>query len=573
MHTLTKKSLSLSLLGLLVAPPMLAEHQAVAAEQQDPAREQSRSMVMTQYGIVATSQAVASQAGAAILAKGGSAVDAAIAANAALAVIEPMMNGPGGDLFAIVYDAKAKRLYGLNASGWSPKNMSIDALKAKSLTRMRTIDLVTVPGAVAGWDALHQRWGKLSMAEEMAPAIALATQGIAVTETDADNWKTYGTPFLGNPDFAQVFLPDGKAPVAGQLFRNPELADTLRRIGEYGRNGFYRGPTADAILELERRLGGFMEADDLTDFRPEWVDPVSTTYHGWTVYEMPPNGQGIAALQMLNIMEHFPIAEWGHNSQKSLHVEIEAKNLAYADLQRYIGDPHATHIPTQILISKELAARRAALITDQAACNVLPSDLTEELSHQASDTTYLSVVDRDGNEVSLIQSNAGAFGGGLVAPGTGFALQNRGAGFTLKPDRPNTLRPRTRPLHTIIPAFMQNGDRRIAFGIMGGFNQAQAHAQFVSNIADFHMNIQAALEAARFTKRDFEGCGVWVENGIAPDVIAGLRSQGHIVTVWPRYFQSMGRGNAVEVDESSPVHYGATDPRADGEAVPEQMPF
>jgi gamma-glutamyltranspeptidase / glutathione hydrolase len=566
MPDLMKKFLAAAVIAPLIVPPLFAE-------QQDPAREQARSMVMTQYGIVATSQAVASQAGAAILAKGGSAVDAAIAANAALGVIEPMMNGVGGDLFAIVYDAKTKRLYGLNASGWAPKTISVAALKEKGLTQMRTVDLVTVPGTVAGWDTLHQRWGKLSMAEELAPAIALAERGIAVTETDADNWKIYGTPFLNDPEFARVFLPAGKAPVAGQLFRNPELAATLRLIGEHGRDGFYKGQTANAILKLERELGGFMEANDLTEFQPEWIDPVSTTYHGWTVYEMPPNGQGIAALQMLNIMENYPIKEWGHNSQKSLHIEIEAKNLAYADLQHYIGDPHATRVPTQALISKELAAKRAKLITDKAACNVVPSDVTEQLAHLASDTTYFSVVDRDGNVVSLIQSNSGAFGGGLVAAGTGFPLQNRGGGFTLKADKPNTLRPRTRPLHTIIPAFMQNDNRRVAFGIMGGFNQAQAHAQFVSNIVDFDMNIQAALEAARFSKREFQGCGVWVENGIAPDVIAGLKSQGHEVTVWPGYFQSMGRGNAVEADESSPVHYGATDPRADGEAVPEQMPF
>jgi gamma-glutamyltranspeptidase/glutathione hydrolase len=558
------------LVVMLVVLPLVAPQ--VFAEQEDPAREQSRSMVMTQYGIVATSQAVASQAGAAILAKGGSAVDAAIAANAALGVIEPMMNGVGGDLFAIVYDAKTKQLYGLNASGWAPKGLSIEALKEKGLTKLRTIDEVTVPGTVAGWDALHSRWGKVSLAEDLAPAIALATQGIAVTETDAENWDTYGTPFGKDPEFARVFLPGGKAPVAGQLFKNPDLAEMLRRIGEHGRDGFYEGPTADAILKLERQLGGFMEADDLSEFKPQWVDPISTTYHGWTVYEMPPNGQGEAALAMLNIMEQFPIREWGHNSQKSLHVEIEAKKLAYADLQRYIGDPDATKIPTQTLISKELAAKRAKLITDKAACQVLPSDLTAELAKQSSDTTYLSVVDREGNEVSLIQSNAGAFGGGLVAPGTGFALQNRGAGFTMRPDRPNTLRPRTRPLHTIIPAYVTNGQRRIAFGIMGGFNQAQAHAQFVSNVVDFDMNIQAALEAARFTKRTFSGCDVWVESGVSPDVVAGLRAQGHEVKVWPRYFQSMGRGNAVEVDEGKAVHLGATDPRADGEAVPEELP-
>jgi gamma-glutamyltranspeptidase / glutathione hydrolase len=542
----------------------------------DPSREQARSMVMTQYGIVATSQAVASQAGAAILMRGGSAVDAAIAANAALGVIEPMMNGMGGDLFAIVYDAKSKKLYGLNASGWAPKRMSIDALKAKGITDAvpsNGINSVTVPGAVAGWDALHRRFGKLSMADDMAPAAVLAEKGIAVTETDAENWREYGPAFKNSPGFASVFLPSGEAPVAGQLFFNRELAATLRRVGKYGRDGFYKGVTAQAILKLSDKLHGFLQADDLADFQPEWVDPVSTIYRGWRIWEMPPNSQGIAALSMLNIMERFPIAEWGHNSQKALHVEIEAKKLAYADLQHYIGDPHSSRIPVEQLISKQLAAKRAAQITDRAHCSVLPSDLKDALSRLSSETTYLSTVDRDGNEVSLIQSNSGAFGSGLVADGTGFVLQNRAGGFTLKPDHPNTLRPRTRPLHTIIPALMQKGDERIAFGIMGGFNQAQAHAQFVSNIADFKMNIQAALGAARFTKRDFAGCDLLIENGVAPEVIDGLRRQGHEITVQPRYSQSMGRGNAVEHNDATTVNYGATDPRADGEAVPEQPAF
>jgi gamma-glutamyltranspeptidase / glutathione hydrolase len=544
--------------------------------QTDPAREQSRSMVMTQYGIVATSQAVASQAGAAILARGGSAVDAAIAANAALGVIEPMMNGVGGDLFAIVYDAKTKKLYGLNASGWAAKTISIDALKAKGVVDEipeAGIESVTVPGTVAGWDALRRRFGKLSMADDVAPAAALADKGIVVPETDAENWQSFGVPFAKSPGFARVFLPDDKAPGVGQIFRNPDLAATLRRIGEHGRDGFYKGATAEAILKLSREQHGFLEADDLADFQPEWVEPVSTTYHGWTVWEMPPNGQGIAALSMLNIMERFPIAAWGHDSQKALHVEIEAQKLAYADLQHYIGDPHASHIPVRELISKELATKRASEITDRAACKVLPSGLTRQMARLSSDTTYLAVVDHEGNQVSLIQSNSGAFGSGLVADGTGFVLQNRAGGFTLKPGQPNTLRPRTRPLHTIIPGFMQRGDERIAFGIMGGFNQAQAHAQFVSNVADFHMNLQAALEGARFRKLGFSGCKVAMENGVAPDVIDGLRKQGHEVTVELRYSQLMGRGNAVEHHDSSGVNYGATDPRADGEAVPEQMPF
>jgi len=557
-----KKLVALGMVVPLVALP-------VSGEQTDPAKDYAGSMVVTQYGIVATLQAVASQAGAQILAKGGNAVDAAIAANAALGVIEPMMNGVGGDLFAMVYINKDKKLYGLNSSGWAPKGLSIEALKAKGLDHMRTIDEVTVPGTVAGWQALHDRWGKLPLAVDLAPAVVLATNGFGVPETDAENWDTYGMPFAKDPEFAKVFLPDGKAPVTGQLFRNPELAETLKRIQDHGRDGFYKGPTAEAILQLERELGGFMEADDLTEFEPQWQEPISTTYHGWTVYEMPPNGQGEAALAMLNIMERFPIKEWGHNSVKSLHVEIEAKKLAYADLARYVGDPRASHVPTEELISKELAAKRAELIGPKAACEVMPSDLKTELGKQSSDTTYLAVVDKDGNEVSLIQSNAGAFGGGLVAPGTGFPLQNRGAGFTMRPDRANTLRPRTRPLHTIIPAFMTNGERKIAFGIMGGFNQAQAHAQFVSNVVDFGMNIQAALGAARFTKRDFSGCDVNIEDGVSPAVIAGLWAEGDIVTVLPRYSQTMGRGNAVEVDVGNPVHFGATDPRADGLAVPE----
>ena len=540
-----------------------------------PQREQARSMVVTQYGIVATSQAVASQAGAAILARGGSAVDAAIAANAALGVIEPMMNGMGGDLFAIVYDAKTKKLYGLNASGWSPKAMTADRLRAMGLKAVPStgIESVTVPGAVAGWDALHGRFGKLTLAQDLAPAVALAEKGVAIPETDNANWVNDSRGFVNSPGFAPVFLPDGKPPAVGQIFRNPQLAASLRLVGQKGRDGFYRGSIAESILKLSNQLHGTMQAADLTDFQPEWVDPISTTYHGWTVYEIPPNGQGIAALSMLNIMERFPLSDWGHNTVKTLHVDIEAKKLAYADLQHYIGDPRASNIPVAQLLSKDLAAKRAALITDRAACTVVPSDLTQQLARLNSDTTYFTTIDHDGNQVSIIQSNSGNFGSGLVADGTGFALQNRAAGFTLEPGHPNMLRPHARPLHTIIPAFMEKGDRRISFGIMNGFNQAQAHAQFVSNIVDFNMNVQAALEAARFTKFTFSGCDVEIENGVPPDVLDGLRNKGHEFTVELRFSQSMGRGNAIEHNDTTGVNFGATDPRADGEAVPEQMPF
>ncbi len=542
----------------------------------DPARQYAGSMTVNRYGIVATSQTLASQAGASVLARGGSAVDAAIAANAALGVIEPMMNGMGGDLFAIVYDAKTKKLYGLNASGWSPEGMSIAALKAKGISAEippHSIYSVSVPGAVAGWAALHERFGKLPLSEDLQPAITFAQEGVPIPETDADNWEEFGSPLANEPTFAPVFLPDGKAPVVGQVFRNPDLAASLRLIAQNGRDGFYRGPIADSIVKLSAERGGFMNAADLANFKPAWVDPVSTTYHGWTVWETPPNTQGIAALSMLNIMERFPLKEWGRENANTVHVEIEAKKLAYADMLHYVGDPRTSHIPTEQLISKSLATERARLIRmDQAQCKVLPSVLKNQLSRLSSDTTYLAVVDRDGNQVSLIQSDAGAFGSGLVAPKTGFVLQNRAEGFTLRPGQANSLAPHKRPLHTIIPGFMAKDGVTIAFGIMGGFNQAQAHAQFVADVVDFNMNIQDALDAPRFRQTVGAGCAVSIEDGFPPAVWEGLSSRGHLLNITPRYSQVMGRGNAVLHDNRLGVNFGASDPRTDGAAIPEEPP-
>jgi gamma-glutamyltranspeptidase/glutathione hydrolase len=547
---------------------------AIAHPASEPARSNANSMTINKYGIVATSQTLASQAGASILARGGSAVDAAIAANAALGVIEPMMNGMGGDLFAIVWDAKAKKLYALNASGWTPQGMSIESLRKKGITKLHgdSIYSVTVPGAVAGWDALHQRFGKLSLSDDLQPAIAYAEKGVPVTETDAANWKQYGMPYADRPAFASIFLPGGKSPEVGQMFRNPDVAASLRIVAAQGRDGFYRGPIAAAILKLSSEQSGFMTAADLADFKPEWVEPVSTTYHGWTVWETPPNTQGIAALSMLNIMEQFPLRQWGHDNSKTIHTDIEAKDLAYADMLHYVGDPRTSEIPTAQLISKSLAQQRAKLITDRAQCTVLPSVLKDQLARLASDTTYLAVVDRDGNEVSLIQSNAGNFGTGLVPPKTGFVLQNRGVGLALTPGQPNSMAPHKRPLHTIIPAFMQKDGVNIAFGIMGGFNQAQAHAQFVSNIVDFGMNIQAALDAPRFNKGQ-SGCQVNIEDGYPSGIFEDLSGEGHVVNINPRYSLVMGRGNAVMHDDRLGVNFGASDPRADGQAVPEQPPF
>lgn len=537
----------------------------------EPQRNYANSMTVSRYGIVATSQAVASQAGASILERGGSAVDAAIAANAALGVIEPMMNGMGGDLFAIVYDAKTGKLYGLNSSGWSPQAMTIDALKAKGLSKIpaHSIYSVTVPGAVAGWSALHKRFGKLPLAEDLQPAIALAKHGVPIPETDAANWEIYGEPLSSERGFAAIFWPGGKAPTTGQVFRNPNLASSLSIVARHGRAGFYSGSIADAILKLSKAKGGFLTRADLANFEPQWVHPISTTYHGWAVYEMPPNTQGVASLSMLNIMEQFPLRQWGHDSAKTLHVELEAKKLAYADMLHYVGDPRTNYIPTKQLISKTLAKRRAGLIQmNRAHCSVLPSVLKDRLSGLKSDTTYLAAVDRDGNEVSLIQSNSGAFGSGLIPPGTGFVLQNRGTGFTMKPGLPDSLAPHKRPLHTLIPGFMKRGNITIAYGIMGGFNQAQAHAQFVSDVVDFDMNIQAALDAPRFDKISFDSCNVNIEDGFSKSVFAALTAKGHHLIVNKRYSQVMGRGNAVEHDSKLDVNFGATDPRADGAAIP-----
>lgn len=552
---------------------------AVSAAAQE--RTQARSMTISQFGIVATSQTPASQAGAAVLDRGGNAVDAAIAANAVLGVVEPMMNGIGGDLFAIIYEAKTGKLYGLNASGWSPAKATLELYRANAVNGKigdESAFAVTVPGAVAGWDALQKRFGKLSLGESLAPAIYFARHGVPVTEFDAAVWARYIAEFRqahpsSQPTFLQTYAPDGKPPASGEVFKNEQLAASLESIAKNGRDGFYKGRIAEHIVHFLNSQGNPMTLDDLSEFQPEWVEPISTEYHGWRVFELPPNGQGLAALSMLNIMEQFPLKEYGQNSLAALHVMIEAKKLAYADLLKYIGDPRFSAVPVQQLLSKKLAKQRADLIVpDKAHCSVLPSNLSERLNAMGHDTTYLTVVDRDGNMVSLIQSNYSAFGARMVAPDTGFVLQNRGAGFTLNPGEPDTLEARKRPLHTIIPAFMEKGDVKIAFGIMGGFNQAQAHAQFVSDIVDFNMNIQSALEAPRFTKKTFEGCDVSIESGIPESVRSALDAKGHDVTAVGRFSQDMGRGNAVMTDGKG-VFYGASDPRGDGEAVPQSGPY
>jgi gamma-glutamyltranspeptidase/glutathione hydrolase len=532
-----------------------------------------RSKVATTYGIVAASQPLAARAGVQVLERGGSAVDAAIAANAVLGVVEPAMNGVGGDLFAIYYEAKTGRLYGLNSGGWAPSGLTPAFLKSKGITRLTGIHTVTVPGAVAGWDALRTKFGRLPMADVLAPAIFYAEEGFPVTDVIADSWRGATRGLSANPHAAKTFLIDGRSPRDGELFRNRELGGTLRLIAESGAKGFYEGRTANALLALSKELGGTMTADDLREYQPEWVDPISTTYRGWTVWELPPNTQGIAALMMLNLMEPFPMAEYGFHSAKSLHVMIEAKKLAYADMLRYVADPKMARVPVPAMLDKSHALARATLIdAARANCAVEPSTFSGLTDSDGHDTVYLTAIDRDGNIVSLIQSLYSSFGSRLVVPGTGVMLHNRGALFTLDENHPNVVAPRKRPLHTIIPAFMQKGDVRIGFGIMGGFNQAQAHAQFVANIADYGMDIQEALEAGRFTKGSFSGCDVSLEALIPETSRQALTALGHAIrVVQPRSGSTFGWGQAVMSDGTG-VHYGASEPRHDGAAIPEAPP-
>jgi gamma-glutamyltranspeptidase/glutathione hydrolase len=534
-----------------------------------------RSVVATTLGIVAASQPLAARAGVQILERGGNAIDAAIAANATIGLMEPTGNGIGGDLFILYYEAKTGTVHGLNASGWSPSGLTVEALAAKGIKEMpqRGIHSVTVPGVVAGWDAMRQRFGTKPFAELLAPAIYYAEQGFPLSERIAGSWSGSVKMHSAHPNSRRTYLVDGtRAPRAGEVFRNPDLAGSLRLIAANGRDGYYKGKTAEAILTISREQGGTMTAADLAEFQPEWVTPIKTSYRGWNVYEIGPNTQGIGALMMLNLMEPYPMAEYGFHSVDALHTMIEAKKLAYADMLRYVGDPKFSSIPVDALLSKPRAAARARLIdAAKAACRVEPARLDGVTDAQGNDTIYMSVIDKDGNMVSLIQSNYSGFGSGLVPPGTGFMLQNRGGLFSLQKNQPNTLAPRKRPLHTIIPAFMENGDRRIAFGIMGGWNQGQAHAQFVSNIADYGMTIQQALEAGRFTKGSFEGCDVEIESLVPERTRDGLKARGHELEVVSPRSGTFGYGQVV-MSGAGGVHFGASEPRHDGAAIPEGAP-
>ena len=549
----------------------------------------TRAPVLGTHGMAATSHPLASQIAIDILKKGGSAVDAAIAADAALGLMEPVGAGIGGDLFAIVWDPKTKRLYGLNASGRAPRGQTLAELKAKLPKDAQEIPnwgslSVSVPGAVDGWFELHERFGRLPMAEILAPTIAYAREGFPVTQLIAYYWQLNMAGFellhrqgvIEEIDNARrTYLIDGHAPKEGEIFRNPDLAATLEKIAAGGRDVFYRGEIARRIDAYMKLIGGPLRYEDLAAHRSEWVEPVSINYRGYDIWELPPNGQGIAALQILNIVEGFDLKKMGWNTADYWHVMVEAKKLAYEDRARFYADPAFYDVPLKRLLSKEYAAERRRLIRmDRAAPSYPPGDVEAKL--EKGDTVYLTVADKDGMMVSLIQSNYRGMGSGLVPDGLGFMLQDRGALFSLDPDHPNAYAPGKRPFHTIIPAFMtQDGRPLMSFGVMGGAMQPQGHAQIVVNIVDFGMNVQEAGDAARFnhtgSTQPFivgstmtDGGLLQLESGVPPEVVAELERRGHRVEITKGPF---GGYQAIWRDPKTGVYWGASEMRKDGEAI------
>ncbi len=496
----------------------------------------TRSEVIARHGMAATSHPLATQIALDILKKGGTAVDAAIAANAALGLMEPTGNGIGGDLFAIVWDAKTRKLYGLNASGRSPKSLTLEYFKKHGYKKIPSHGPlpVTVPGCVDGWFELHRKFGRLPMTDILEPAIRYAREGFPVTELIAYYWQR-SVPILRKyPNFEKIFTINGRAPRKGEIFRNPYLANTLEKIAREGRDVFYKGEIARTIADYMKRNGGFLSYEDLAAHKSEWVEPVSTNYRGYDVWELPPNGQGIAALQMLNILEGYDIASMGFGSADYLHVLIEAKKLAFEDRAKFYADPVFNDIPVQWLISKEYAAERRKLINMKRAGRSYPPG--NPALHDG-DTIYLTVADTEGNMVSLIQSNFRGMGSGMTPDDLGFILQDRGELFNLEEGHFNTYAPGKRPFHTIIPAFVtKDGKPFLSFGVMGGDMQPQGHVQILVNIIDFGMNLQEAGDAPRIRHagssqptggKMTDGGVVYMESGFDYEVIRELRRRGH----------------------------------------------
>ncbi|WP_088330561.1 gamma-glutamyltransferase [Lacimicrobium sp. SS2-24] len=530
----------------------------------------SRSEVIAQNGMAATSQPLATQVALDILKKGGNAIDAAIAANAMLGLVEPTGNGIGGDLFAIVWDAKTQKLYGLNASGRSPKSLTLDYFRQQGLTKIPSHGPlpVSVPGAVDGWFELHSKFGSLPMTDILAPSIEYAKQGFPVSELIAYYMKR-SVPVLSQfPGFKETYMPNGRTPRKGEVFTNPDLAATYEKIATGGRDAFYKGDIARTIAAYMKEQGGFLSEEDLASHTSEWVEPVSTNYRGYDLWELPPNGQGIAALQILNILESYDIEGMGFGSAEYIHTFVEAKKLAFEDRAKYYADPAFNDIPVDWLISKEYAQQRRQLIDANKAAKRYDAGL------QQGDTIYLTTADAEGNMVSLIQSNYRGMGSGMTPTGLGFILQDRGEMFSLKDGHFNQYEPGKRPFHTIIPAFVtRNGKPWLSYGVMGGATQPQMHAQIMINLIDFGMNLQEAGDAPRILHSGSsqptdeimqDGGYVSLESGFSPLVRRQLVQMGHTLTDVSGAF---GGYQAIMWDDKNKVYYGASESRKDGQAA------
>ncbi|WP_133470706.1 gamma-glutamyltransferase [Paraglaciecola marina] len=530
----------------------------------------SRSEVIAANGMVATSQPLATQVALDILKQGGNAIDAAIAANAMLGLVEPTGSGIGGDLFAIVWDAKTMKLYGLNASGRSPKSLTLEHFQLQGLDKIPAYGPlpVSVPGAVDGWFELHQKFGNLPMTTLLSPSIEYAKNGFPVSELIAHYMQSSVPKLAKFPGFKETYMPNGKAPVKGQIFTNKDLAVTYEKIATGGRDAFYKGDIAQSIAAYMEKQGGFLSYEDLASHTSDWVEPVSANYKGYDVWELPPNGQGIAALQILNILENYDIQDMGYGSEQYIHTFVEAKKLAFEDRAKYYADPNFNNIPVAQLISKQYAKKRSLLIDNNKAAKRFDAGLND------GDTIYLTTADKEGNMVSLIQSNYRGMGSGMTPTGLGFVLQDRGELFSLEPGHNNVYAPNKRPFHTIIPAFVtRNGQPWLSFGVMGGGTQPQMHAQIITNLIDFGMNLQEAGDAPRMlhsgssqptgTKMSDSG-KVHLESGFAPHVRRNLIQKGHILQ---DSVGNYGGYQAIMRDLETGVYFGASESRKDGQAA------
>ena len=531
----------------------------------------TRSEVIAQNGMACTSQPLATQIALDILKAGGNAIDAAIAADAVLGLTEPTGSGIGGDIFAIVWDAKTQKLYGLNGSGRSPYELKLDYFKDNGYAKIPAFGplSVSVPGCVDGWFELNKKFGKLKMDEILAPAIRYAREGFPLSEVIAYYWQGNARSLQKYPGFAEIYMPGGKAPAKGEIFKNPYLANTLELIGKEGRDVFYKGEIAEKIVAYLKEQGGFFTMKDFEDHTSEWVEPISTNYRGYDIWELPPNGQGTAVLEMLNILENYDIASMGFGSPEYMHLFIEAKKLAFENRAKFYADPDFNKLPTKELISKEYGKKRAALIDKNRAARSYQAGFPE-----SPNTIYLTTADKYGNMVSLIQSNFRGMGSGMTPGKLGFVLQDRGELFTLEEGHLNVYEPHKRPFHTIIPAFItKDGQPFISFGVMGGGMQPQGHTQIVCNIIDFGMNLQEAGDAPRIShegsseptgEKMTDGGVVSLESGFSYETIRELMSKGHKISFEKGPY---GGYQAIMYDSKNKVYYGASESRKDGQAA------